>query len=337
MMRKYALPFTEGAVNEAIKLWAGFYDGPLKMDACILMVHRLCPSPPPTTTYVLEELTKGLLCNYFSCIKYINYVVNVPQAVLGIAENDSFSMEPPLGPSGHSVLRGKGHGGVNVTFYFLIFHRQGGRGGRICQEARLVRRKPERHDRGAGTESVLGTAEDNSTLYYLVWVLIFFSSPSQSDIANSHGTAPHAPTHQCNPLSAPPLPHPREKLIGELKGAKRGRKETWLGCKSMIVCNCVYSPPPLVSHPIPNQFLINFMPEKEIISPKCQLYCSLIFFPLWLITSDCSGGSWLPVWYTFCVWLVPTLSKPYKLYIFSFLSMHLLKCGYRARTNQTKR
>lgn len=69
----------------------------------------------------------------------------------------AFRWSSCVGPSGRSVLRGKGHCGVNVTFYLLIFHIQGGREARKGSKASLKKKERKKEKWKSKTERWGGT------------------------------------------------------------------------------------------------------------------------------------------------------------------------------------
>lgn len=104
------------------------------------------------------------------------------------------------------------------------------------------------HTRGGwrGEEAELVQEEENGGFYDCVWIFL----PSWSDIA-----APsHTPTHTRAAV-----------LQWDADGWARS-EEALLGRERLIVCN---HPCPTFTS-VPNQFLINFMPLKEIIPAKWE-------------------------------------------------------------------
>lgn len=113
-----------------------------------------------------------------------------PRQCLGRLESDSFSMKLWTSPSGHSVLRGKGQRGVNVTFYLRIFHRRGGEaaglvggGKETDEEVRERRRETARGREGEGERGgvevvCVGTGGDNDRFFYYRVLLLPFSHQS---------------------------------------------------------------------------------------------------------------------------------------------------------------
>lgn len=115
----------------------------------------------------------------------------------------AFRWSSCVGPSGRSVLRGKGHCGVNVTFYLLIFHIQGGREARKGSKASLKKRKKEgkmeKQDREMGRDRsrrvvCVGNVEDNGRGFIIVFGFRAFFFLSYCHITGFPSFSPHS-TH----------------------------------------------------------------------------------------------------------------------------------------------